>query len=976
MSNTSSPPALTCSSAKLPVARCVCPEMRPGRKTVAVLVDYLDQITDGYESALRAGFEARCRVKDLNLLIIVGRALDAKESDSVHYNDVYRLLVPSCMDGLILVSTALSQNIGVDAFTNWCKSLGSLPICSLGLALPGLPSIVADNRAGMSAVVEHIVTVHQRKKIAMLYAEQNPDGLERLEAFRGVARKRGLPIDPRLIISAQFDMSTAERAILALIDDGGKFDAVIAANDGMALGALRALEARHIRVPEDVLVSGFDDISISRFSEPGITTVRVPLERMAELAVNAIVDQWEGTAVSECTAVQAQLVVRGSCGCEQASMQPPGHANTNDLQARQLANALEAERLGQKGALLAAAKQQLKQLDPNETDSTPMLYRLVDLRVQSSAAWSSDLENAWNVALRAIYNFQAQHQATQRLRVEAMYLVLLGEARHLVPLTDTASLKRGLEVVLSNVHPKDLAIGLVQDATSGQIELLAHLKNGKSVALPDRPIDVLELFNETRRRTQYVLPITSETRMVGVMAIEAQDDFFNYQALRDHISTALSVVALQQETMHQATLRERSVQERVATAERMRSLSVLAGGVAHDLNNAMGSLVALSDVVLEELDERRLNPMHDESELRADLVSMKQGALRAAETIKDLMTLGRRDQVQREPLDLNRAIQNCIRDLRMQLPVERFRAVQLRVESSVEPLPILGSESHVIRAVGNLLRNAIEVAGEGGTVVVRTETFRLKEPLLAYEVIPPGEYATVCVNDTGPGIAAEQVKKIFEPFFSTKKLSEVSGSGLGLAIVHGVVKEHGGFVDVASEVGRGTKFTLYFPQVEYIEDDSEAPASVHRGQAKILVVDDDPIQLRVASRVLGRLGYEVTTISSGVQAYQLVCGSQGSRTSSNGAEGPSVSNFDVLIMDMALNEDQTGLEIFQNIRRTFSDQKGIIASGHSAISGDISIPNTDLLWLAKPYTVTSLARAVQSMLSPKWRLSTKPPKTH
>ena len=974
MPNDSSPPALTCSSGKLPVARCVSPEIRPGRRTLAVLVDYLDQITDGYESELRAGFEARCRAKDLNLLIIVGRALGANERDSAKYNDVYPLLVPSCVDGLILLSTALASHVGPDALARWCKSLGSLPMCSLGLDLPGLPSVVADNQAGMTAVAEHVVTVHQRKKIAMLYAAQNHDGVERLEIFRTVLAQQGLSIDPRLVIDANFDMSTAERALLALIDDGAEFDAVIAANDGMAVGALRALDARRIRVPEDVLVSGFDDIGISRFSEPGITTVRVPLERMAQLAVDAIVDQWEGTRVSERIALPAELVVRGSCGCEQMAAKRPGDADAGDPQSQQLAVALEAERRGQKGALLAAAKQQLKQLDPSETDSNPMLQCLVDLRIQSAAAWSSDLDNAWKAALRAIYNFHARRQATQRLRVEAMYLVLLGEARRLVPLTDAASLKHGLEEVLPNIHRKDLAIGLLQEGASGQIELLVQLKNGKIVALPDGPIGISELFNENRRRTQYVMPITSDIRMVGIMAIEAPDDFFNVQALRDHISTALNVVALHQETVHQATLHERSVQERLATAERMRSLSVLAGGVAHDLNNAMGSLVALSDVVLEELDERRLDPSHDESELRADLVCMKQGALRAAETIKDLMTLGRRDQAKREPLDLNRTTQSCISDLRMQLSAERLRAVQLRVESSARPLPILGSESHVMRAVGNLLRNAIEVVGEGGVVAVRTEASRLEEPLLAYEIIPPGEYATVCVTDTGPGIAAEQVKKIFEPFFSTKKLSDVSGSGLGLAIVHGVVKEHGGFVDVISEVGHGTKFTLYFPQVEYVEDDREAPTSICRGQAKILVVDDDPIQLRVARRVLGRLGYEVTTVASGVQAYQLVCEGQGPCTSNDAAEGPSISGFDVLIMDMSLNEAQTGLEVFQNIRQSFPAQKGIIASGQSAISGDISIPDSDLIWLPKPYTVTSLARAVQSLVSPRLRFSSKPPR--
>ncbi|MGC4087218.1 MAG: substrate-binding domain-containing protein [Polyangiaceae bacterium] len=951
------------------MARCLPPERHSGRKTIAVLVDYIDQILDGYESELRAGFEAQCRAHDVNLLIVVGRALQAQESVSAHYNDVYRLLMPSCVDGLIVLSSALARSVGPTAFVEWCKQLGPVPLCSLGAALPGIPSVVADSRAGMSAVVEHIVEKHQRKRVVLLHCAGNLDGVERLEVCTEALVRRGLPIDQRSIIDAHFDMSTAERALLALIDEGAKFDAVIAGNDGMAVGALRAAQARGLQVPADVLVSGFDDVSVSRLTDPALTTVRPPLRRMARLAVDAIVAQWNGAQVDECVAVPAELVVRGSCGCgqTQASVSKPDESAQSE---RLLAEALQLELQGKKGALLLSVEGLLSKSDPNDVDANPALAALSALRFASSQAWPPEVEASWYAAQRAISAFHARHQAKQRVHVESMYVLLLDEARHLLAQPDMASLKLRLQEVLPNIHQRDLAIGLLPAEMSGQCELLVDLKQGKNVPPPPGTVDVSQLFNDPRRRTQFVMPITTEQRMVGIMAIEAQDGFFNYQVLRDHISTAVRVVALHQETVHQTTLRERSVQERLATAERMRSLSVLAGGVAHDLNNALGSLVALSDVVLDELDQRRQNPQHDESELRADLVSIKQGALSAAETIKDLMTLGRRDQVQRAPIDVNQTIQACVRDLRMQLPQDRLRAVHLHIEAASKPLPILGSESHVSRAVGNLLRNAVEVAGQGGVVTLRAEAVSLAEPLLAYESIPAGEYVAVSVADTGSGIAPEQVKKIFEPFFSTKKLSNVSGSGLGLAIVHGVVKEHEGFVDVHSVVGQGSRFVLYFPRLDGFKDERDAPISVRQGRAKILVVDDDPIQQRVAQRVLGRLGYEVTTVASGVQAYRLVC--EPSESTQGALESALSSAFDVLIMDMALNEAESGLEVFQRIRGKFPQQRGIIASGHSAASGDAA-SGPDLLWLAKPYTASSLARAVQSLLSLEKRFSTSPP---
>ncbi len=994
MSDPPSFPASACSSTKLPVARCVAPDFREGRKTVAVLVDFIDQTTDGYESALRAGFEAQCRVRDLNLLIVVGRALEEPDFDSAHHNEVYPLVVPQCVAGLILISAGLSYRVGPSHFKRWCESFGPLPVCSIGIEIPGFPSIIADNHAGMCAVVEHIVVHHGRKRIAYLTCERNADALDRLDVCRRVMAKQGLALDPDLVMHASFEMSRAEQAISDLLDKGAKFDAVIAANDGMAVGALRSLTARGIRVPEDVLISGFDDIPITRFTEPTITTVRQPLQRMAELAVDSIADQLEGLAVEARITVPSQLLVRNSCGCErqvafvastvpalgaavsngitdedlselakQATAVLQGEADTGEYEALQMAKAIFAELSGQKGSLLKTVERLLRELSPNENGCDTLLPLLAALRLQTSAIWPQDFEDVWHAAQKAISNSQARFQAERRLQTESMYVSLLRTASFVVVSRDMLSLRRGLEEILPAIHKKDLLIGLIPEDGAGQVEALLALRNGEISPAPGGTITLSQFLagEQSRRRTMFVLPITSDSRLIGIVAIEAQDAFFNYQLLRDHISAAFRVISLQEEAVRQTTLRERSVQERLATAERMRSLSVLAGGVAHDLNNALGSLVALSDVVLEELDEHRKDPEHDDTEMRTDLVSIKLGALRAAETIKDLMTLGRRSQVLREPLDLSQTVHNSVRDARVQLSSERFKAVQIYLEASTA-LPILGSEPQVMRAVSNLLRNAIEAAGSGGVVVVRTDSVRLTEPLLVYEAVPVGEYASVSIADTGPGIPSEHLNKVFEPFFSTKKLSEISGSGLGLAIVHSVVKEHGGFLDVSSRVGEGTKFTLYFPRVDAVTQLPVAPDPVRVGRAKVLAVDDDPIQLRVAHRVLSRLGYAVTTLTSGAQAYRLLCAELPQRIAGGQLDKPVVSAFDVLIMDMALNEDQTGFEVFQNVRKVFPAQKGIIASGHSVKSEDSSIASCDLIWLAKPYTAACLAQAVQALL--------------
>jgi DNA-binding LacI/PurR family transcriptional regulator/signal transduction histidine kinase/ActR/RegA family two-component response regulator len=995
MASDSKFPKAVCSSGRLPLARCVSTNGRPGRKTIAVLIDFIDQTTDGYESDLRRGFEKRCRARDVNLLMVVGRALD--DVNNPHHNDVYRKLTADCVDGLVLVSAGLSFYLGPDEFLRWCRGFSQKALCSVGMSVPGIPSIVVDNVAGMREVVEHVIVKHGRRRIAYLDCEGNADAYARLQVFRSVLAEHGLSQDMSLLIQGSFEMTIAERSMFALLDRDASFDAVVAANDGMAIGAMRALQSRGFRVPEDVLITGFDDVATTSLTVPTITTVRQPLAQMAEMAIDTILRQLDGLPVAEKTALPAQLLVRESCGCgddaglimgllrnpaaprstrtkcdsaqdlaERALAALPESAR-NAGYAHAMAEALFRELDGKRDALFAVVTKLLSEHDPHRNPCDTLLPLLVTLRLQLPVAVATELESVWYSAERSISSAHTRLQAELRLRTETMYEVLLRTATFMLVTSEVASLQQSLQQALPPVHNKDLLLGLINEQAEDRIELFIELRDGINVKPQSGTLSTAQFLSHdwgdsTPRRTLFVLPLTNETRMFGILVVEEQAGFFNYQLLRDHISGAFKAIALQEETVRQKILHERSVQERIATAERMRSLSVLAGGVAHDLNNALGSLVALSDVVLEELDEIKNSPAHSDADMRTDLVAIKQGAMRAAETIKDLMTLGRRNQVTRATLDLNDSVDSCVRDIRLRSRTDQANSVHLRWTKPETPMLIAGSESHIIRALNNLIRNALEAAGNDGVVSITMETLNLSDPLLLYEVVPPGEYVAVSIIDTGPGISEEQLSRVFEPFFTTKKLSEVSGSGLGLAIVHSVVKEHEGFLDVSSTVGHGTRFTLYFPLAHTVVKVSPKPVLVRHGRARILAVDDDPIQLRVAQRVLSRLGYEVTTLASGVQAFHLLCGPQHVSNDARSSQPPASSEFDVIIMDMALNEDQTGLEVFERIRHMCPRQKGIIASGHGAAYTERNVGHDGLLWLSKPYTASALAEAVQTLL--------------
>jgi CheY-like chemotaxis protein len=380
----------------------------------------------------------------------------------------------------------------------------------------------------------------------------------------------------------------------------------------------------------------------------------------------------------------------------------------------------------------------------------------------------------------------------------------------------------------------------------------------------------------------------------------------------------------------------------------MQSLSVLAGGVAHDLNNVLGPLVALPDVILSELDSWDL-PARTVVDVRADIECIKGASLRAAQTIKDLLTLGRQGQVAKSVLDLNTLVRDCLSDGTFRLLQEQRDRVTVKLNLSHEPANIRGSDPHIARALTNLIKNAVEAMSGQGEVTVSVHATELLDALVGYETIEPGNYVVLSVADTGRGIAQADLSRLFEPFFSNKRHTESSGTGLGLAIVHGVVKEHDGFVDVVSTECSGTTFRLYFPRwlekAATIKPAQEAPVV----RARVMVVDDSQVQLRTARRILSHLGYEVETIESGAQAHRIFAD----------AAGSGQTPYDLVLLDMNLNEQRDGLELFGVLRGWFPSLRAILVSGHAPNERVAKAVQQGVAWLAKPYTADELGSAVR-----------------
>ena len=975
------------------------PHEKLNRKTIAFLMDFPDLLGDSYGTSLRDALDAACRLLDLNLYIVTGRGLEDPDPNESLNNKVFEWIHPESVDGIILLSTSLAAHGGTEAVSRLCARYAALPLCGLGIAVKGVPSIVIDNRLAMRAVVEHLVIEHGcRQPLFIGGPPTNAEAEVRLAAFREVLSEHQLPVLPNQVCYGNFQRSKAESELLSLLSRGAEFDAVVAANDAMALGALSALRKHRRRVPRDVMVTGFDDVHEVAVVNPPLTTTRQPLKDMANLALRIVLDQLEGRRVEMIHELSTELVVRRSCGCgiraQSAGISKKtrsadraityvernserltslaerifGDCNlTISDRVRCLMTGLHDELAGREGAFVDALDGILAPIGSDNRSFQQLQEVITLLREELKPYVTPELEDLWHDARCSIMLSCTRGQVAQRMDIADLYSRVAQTADHF-----SSALRRHPQMEspgpsFAGAIVKNAFVSRVIDGDQEELEPWLFVFESRVYAPPLSRFPIRHLipgkaYPDNRRHTSFVFPLSRDLTILGLAVFEFSPHTKGHEILRDQLATALNNQRLQEEVLKTTTLHERSIQERLATARRMQSLSVLAGGVAHDLNNALGPLVALPDVILAGFDAAMAGDQQSAAEMRADIEAIKLASLRASRTIKDLLTLGRQGRTEKGLVDLNLVVLDSLPRNSARFMQGEEQAVTFTIDSSPEPLWVNGSEPHLVRAVTNLVRNGMEAIPGCGSITIKTYVVTSAAPLVGFESIEPGDYAVVSITDTGTGIPDAEMGQVFEPFFSKKRLGDESGTGLGLAIVHGVVKEHGGYVDVRSKVGRGTTFTLYFPRAAGTLVSSRvrsSPAPLR--QARILVVDDELVQLRTSRRILTSLGYAVETCGSGAEALAQI-----DAAISDGSDlgvTPASCPYDLVILDMVLHEDRDGLEILDAIREIVPEQRAIIVSGHAPSERIERALSAGLIWLPKPYTKRELEHTVRRALA-------------
>lgn len=387
---------------------------------------------------------------------------------------------------------------------------------------------------------------------------------------------------------------------------------------------------------------------------------------------------------------------------------------------------------------------------------------------------------------------------------------------------------------------------------------------------------------------------------------------------------------------------KKQLEARLQRAKKMEAIGALAGRVAHDLNSVLAGIVTYPDLLLMQLPEN--------SPLMNPLLTIKESGKKAASIVQDLLTLARRGVTVSETVNLNGVIEQYFSSPEFEKLRSFHPHVEIKTNLEDNLLNILGSPIHLSATFMNLVSNAAESMVEGGILSISTRNQYIDKLIHGDDSVEEGDYVILMVSDTGIGMSPEDMEKIFEPFYTKKKMGK-SGTGLGMAVVWSTVKDHRGYIDIQSSIGKGSTFTLYFPVTRQkpMKNQIKLTAKDYKGKGEsILVVDDVKEQREIAYKILTELGYSVTAVSSGEDAIKYLY----------------KKSVDLVVLDMIMDPGIDGLDTYKQILTINPCQKVIIVSGFSETERVKEAQRLGVSqYIKKPYTIKEVGKATRDELS-------------
>ncbi len=837
-----------------------------GKKTIGLFIDWID---GPFQFQMLEGIEEGAKKFGVNLYCFAGGAVKSPNKFESVRNFIYDYATPGIIDGLVIMATPVGVYCTIDELNRFRKIYERTPVVSIAQELENSYTLRIDNNKGLKAIVNHLIKHHGYKKIAVIKGpENNTEASARFKTIMEVLKENAIRFEENMAAPGFFTEKSGYDSTMKLLETNKKIEAIVAVNDDMAYGSIRALKEMKLSVPFDIAVVGFDDQLQSKLFSPPLSTVRMPTAGLGFKAVELLNDLFMGKSIEKITVLSTEPVIRESCGCMletgpeienwDGSSYMPGKfeqvKNTSGFQTLEnyMKKTLRRYNIGftddeiiqLAGFFISSVKERnsstllyffsmlMNKNNLSESDMDTLLQYFLYLKENMTDFFEAEedkefLDHYVRLIISYIYDFMRKNLNFAKIKLErevVLHRFFVGE------LFTSANREEIIENLLRELPELNIStfyLSLFDEENSKNLELILAYRNKQPVNIPDRlifnPMETVvpEKYLDSENRWSLIVePIFFGTVGLGLAVFDINAESYIYYIMHRRIlMEALNNTVFLQSVLKGSRNLEKAnnelsrtlemlkeTQEKLIQSEKMSALGGLVAGISHEINTPLG----ISVTAASHLDRitKDLSELYNSKNMkRSDFEKYLSTARETSDIILNNLKRGH---------ELIMSFKQVAVD-QFSEEKRKFNISQYINQTLLSLKPALKKAEHNVEVN---CPAGLEIYSYPGALYQILTNFIMNSIIHAYDKGAKGNILieltrnknniVLKYSDDGKGISRSIIDKIYDPFFTTNRGH--GGTGLGLHIVYNLVAQKlNGSIKCESAPGRGTAFTVIFP---------------------------------------------------------------------------------------------------------------------------------------------------------------------